>query len=90
MTSHNVYRDGKVYVCAEKCSTCIFRPGNLMHLRHGRVQEMVKATKEDGATVVCHKTLDGDNAVCRGWWDAYADQDYVLRLARMVGIIREQ
>jgi hypothetical protein len=68
---HNVYRDGKIHVCAEKCATCIFRPGNLMALQSGRVRGMVDAAKRDGSTIVCHATLDGDNAACRGFFDRH-------------------
>lgn len=98
MTSHNVYRDGKVYVCAEKCSTCIFRPGNLMKLQAGRVKQMVQDTRGDeGSTIPCHQTLEGwgypesgNNAICRGWYDAYADESALLQMAQRLGIIKEQ
>jgi len=91
MPPHNVYRNGRVHVQREMCSTCIFRPGNLMHLRSGRVKGMIEETKgEDGATIICHQTLDAtDNAVCRGFYDRHADDDIVLRTAKICHLITE-
>lgn len=94
---NNIYRDGHVHVLADRCSTCIFRAGNLMQLAPGRVKGMVEQTEEDGATVPCHQTLvqydgpmAGRNAICRGWWDAYARKDAILQFARAAGILRWQ
>lgn len=83
----NVYRDGKIYVCAEMCSTCIFRKGNLMQLKSGRVRGMVDDARKDQSTIVCHKTLDGDNAACRGFFDRFPTQP--LQIAERLGLIRE-
>lgn len=64
-----------VWVMAAKCATCIFRPGNLMYLEEGRVKEMVEASVENEAHIVCHDTLlyGHDSrlrpAVCRGYHD---------------------
>ena len=83
-----VYRDRKVHVQGEKCSTCIFRPGNPMYLDDGRVKSMVDQCLEDPAgNIPCHQTLDGDRAICRGFWDGYADRQPVLRLAKAMNII---
>lgn len=65
------YRDGRVHVQAQMCATCIFRPGNLMHLQRGRVREMVDKAKEKDTAIVCHDTYDGEQAVCRGFFDAH-------------------
>jgi hypothetical protein len=81
---HNVYRDGLVHVCAELCSTCIFRPGNLMALRAGRVRTMVDAARADGSAIVCHSTLHtGADAVCRGFYDRWPTTP--LQLAERMG-----
>lgn len=74
MTVHNVYRDGQVHVLSEMCSTCVFRPGNLMDLEPGRVAGMVREAKEADSTIVCHSTLymEGiDHAACRGFFDRH-------------------
>jgi hypothetical protein len=76
------FRDGKIHVQADKCGTCIFRPGNLMHLKPGRVAEMVQTSLADDSAITCHQTLDGDNALCSGFFTAYGDQVFPLRLAR--------
>ena len=82
---HNIYRDGQVHVQAEMCSTCIFRPGNLMELRAGRVRQMVDEAREHDSAIVCHQTLSDDNAVCRGFFERYATTP--LQIAERLGLI---
>jgi hypothetical protein len=89
---HNVFRDGKVHVCAERCSTCIFRPGNLMHLKRGRVKKMVTEAVANDSCIPCHQHLrrygctTGD-AVCRGFYDRHKTMP--LQLAERLGLIEE-
>ena len=83
----NTYRNGKVYVCDRMCTTCIFRPGNLMHLQPGRVEGMVKEAGEGGA-ITCHNTLDGPNAVCRGFYNVHKNQ--ILQVAERLGMVEFQ
>jgi hypothetical protein len=85
MSRHNTYRDGRIHVQAEMCSTCIFRPGNLMQLRSGRVREMVDEARGHESAIVCHQTLDGDNAVCRGFFERYPTTP--LQIAERIGLI---
>jgi hypothetical protein len=87
VSRHNAYRDGHVYVCREMCSSCVFRPGNLMQLKAGRVRGMVDEARENESAIVCHQTLDGDNAVCRGYFERYPTRP--LRLAVALGVVRE-
>lgn len=84
----NAYRDGKVHVCKKMCSTCIFRPGNLMHLEDGRVEQMVESSTKDESAIICHKTLDQpDQAVCRGFWDKHRSETAPLRAAEALGVV---
>ena len=88
----DTYRDGKVHVVSERCNTCIFSPGKRF-VEGKRVAELVSETKDEpGSTVTCHKTIynDLDNAICRGWYDHFAKQDPILRLAKAMEIIEEQ
>jgi hypothetical protein len=82
----NIYREGKVHVLNAECDTCIFRPA-VRPVDGARVAGMVRETKDDdGATVICHHTLDTEpqaNAICRGWFDRFADRDNILRMAKM-------
>jgi len=85
-----VYRDGKVHVQSAMCSSCIFRPGNLMQLGPGRVKGMVDdCLAEEGGNIPCHQTLGGEQAICRGFWDAYADRSLLLRMAVALGAVQE-
>lgn len=83
---------GNVRVCQEMCSTCVFRPGNLMHLTEGRLAGMVADASRDQSFITCHKTLDygeqqADPAICRGYWDTVhgGDQIQLVRIAQRLG-----
>jgi len=83
-------------VMAERCATCIFRPGNLMHLAEGRLADIVRHNTAHDAHLVCHQDEefifakdDGEEAVealerpgvvCRGWYDQYDSR--AIRLAK--------
>lgn len=62
------------------CDTCVFRPGNLMHLQQGRLRDLVEQAREAESYIVCHSTLPGvapegvQPAVCRGFFDRYRSQ----------------
>lgn len=89
----NAYRDGKVHVLSDKCVTCVFRPGNLMHLTPGRLKEMVDESIAEGVGIVCHSTLPHtgeDQAICRGFWDAHRERAQLLQVAERLGIIEYQ
>jgi hypothetical protein len=56
-----------LHIMAAQCSTCIFRPGNLMQLNRGRLRDMVESTARDDTNVICHQTLDQPvGALCAG------------------------
>ena len=87
--SHNAYRNGKVHVCRSMCPTCIFRPGNKMHLHPGRVEQMVSDATANESAIICHDTLYGDgpqaNAVCRGFFDRHKTS--ALQIAERLGVV---
>lgn len=87
-----VYSEGKVHVMADKCATCIFRPGNLMSLKPGRVKTMVDEATANQSVITCHKTIHGQReqeAVCRGYYDAQVDKVLPLVLAHSMNMIVE-
>jgi hypothetical protein len=84
MSRHNVYRDGRVHLCRQLCDTCIFRSGNLMHLEPGRIGQMVLDAQRDESAIVCHETLDGDNAERAREYNHVAA---MIRLDTFLGII---
>lgn len=91
----DAYRDGKVHVLTEKCSTCVFRSGNLMHLQAGRLKDLADSNIEADSALTCHQTLEyGEyevegNAICRGYFDAYAKEVTPLRLAISLDAVAE-
>lgn len=90
------YRDGKIHVLSERCSTCVFRPGNLMGLAPGRLTGMVKESIAEESAIICHQTLPygfydvPGQAVCRGFFDRHGDKVASLRLAQGLGLMEEQ
>ncbi len=78
-------------VLDRKCDTCIFRPGNLMHLNDGTREDMVRDALAHGSWIVCHATLPdtgnpiGTQALCRGFWDVHARDSLGCRLAVAFG-----
>ena len=69
-----------VRLLATQCSTCIFRPANLMHLEPGRVKGMLDEVRATDTYVVCHQSLGrklGD--ICKGSNDAHCGQ--LVRMA---------
>jgi hypothetical protein len=90
--SQPVFSNGRVHVMSDKCSTCIFRPGNLMNLQPGVVKTMVEESVAEGGGITCHKTIHGQReqeATCRGFYDAHGSRVPALRLAAKWGIIAE-
>jgi len=82
------YRNGQIHVLSEKCATCIFHPENRMHLDPGRLKQMVKLSlKRQTTAIFCHDTLDGDKAICRGFYDRY--ETVPLQLGKRMRIIQE-
>jgi len=78
-----------------RCSTCILRPGDKMHLGPEQTAAFVRRVLAEGTYVVCHQTLtygdypDFGPAICRGFFDAYAGRSPALRLLRAFGRLIE-
>lgn len=86
------YRHGRIHILSERCTTCVFRPGNLMHLPPGRLQDLVESNRAADTAFACHQTIYGqtpDEALCRGYVDAYGDGITPIRLARQLGLVAE-
>jgi hypothetical protein len=90
MSRTNVFRDGKIHVQERKCSSCIYRPGNLMHLEPGRKDQMEADAIRDEGVIPCHQTIHGrreQESVCRGFFDV-AKHQTLLQAAERIGIIK--
>jgi hypothetical protein len=77
---------------SEQCATCIFRPGNLMHLSPGRLGSMVQqATRQGSQGIICHATLSyGEHpefgaALCRGYYDKFGHLNNFVRIMERLG-----
>ncbi len=88
MESTNCLGKTGMRVAVEQCSTCIFRPGNLMHLSPGRLAEMAKDVQATEGYVTCHTTLDRplrQRVICRGSFDRYKTR--IIQVAERMGFI---
>lgn len=85
----NVYRDGLLYVRAAQCDHCLFGKDRLVAGPRAR-QIIADARAHDGGTFVCHRGQGfvEPESVCAVYFDRYADQDWILRLAIASGIVR--
>jgi hypothetical protein len=70
----------KTRLLSRQCQTCVFRPGNLMHLHERRLRDLVAEARANEGFIVCHSTLshylypDAKPAICRGFADRYTTQ----------------
>ncbi|WP_233624636.1 hypothetical protein [Actinoplanes sp. ATCC 53533] len=83
---------GKSRMLSRQCATCIFRPGNLMNLREGRLRDLIAETRAAQSFIVCHSTLphfrypQTQPAICRGFADRYSTQALQV-IERMWGFV---
>lgn len=84
---NRIFDGKKVHVRRAMCDTCIFRPGNLMHLEPGRVDEMVAGCGDEGAIPCHHHLYKGEEhePVCAGFMKKH--KNMILRLAELMGVI---
>lgn len=59
-----------------------------MHLSPGRLQEMVDDAVKGDTAIICHSTLETDNAVCKGFYDKHKTTP--LQIAERLGLIKWQ
>lgn len=57
-----------------------------MQLNEGRVDQMIIDADRNETAIVCHSTLSGDQAVCRGYFDRKSSM--TLRLAVATDSVR--
>lgn len=77
-----VYRDGYVHVREQVCDHCLLGPDRLVS--GARAREIIASTRSrDAATFLCHRgqITDESEAICRSWFDAFGDEDWIMRLA---------
>jgi hypothetical protein len=77
----------------EQCSSCIFRPGNPMRLREGRLREVVEANLREGAALICHQTTyeqrpELGEVVCAGWFTRYGSRTNVIQIMARLAALR--
>ena len=89
MSEVNVYRDGKLHVRATQCGNCLYSKDRLVD--GARARDITAETRaEVGSSFVCHRSQVSDEpeAVCSVWFDRFADEDPIMRLAQTMGIVQ--
>lgn len=76
---------GKPRLCAEECSTCIFKPQSPVtrSLRTGRLRQLINDTRRCNSYIVCHSTFNTEPAACRGFVDRYSTN--MIRIIQRLG-----
>ncbi len=88
VTYRRVFRDDFVHVQRRMCDTCIFRPGNLMHLEPGRVESMVRDCGDE-SIIPCHEVMDtAAPGVCKGFFTKHRNR--LLQIAYRLKKVRYQ
>nr|WP_319461444.1 hypothetical protein [Micromonospora sp. RTP1Z1] len=83
---------GKSRLLSRQCDTCVFAPGNKMHLTPGRLRDFAAEARRRESFIVCHSTLphykhpDAKPAICRGFADRYQTQALQL-IERLFGFV---
>ncbi|MEV0810951.1 hypothetical protein [Micromonospora sp. NPDC050200] len=71
---------GKSRLLSRQCDTCVFAPGNKMHLAPGQLRDLVTEARTRESFIICHSTLphylypEARPAICRGFADRYRTQ----------------
>jgi len=79
-------------VFKQMCSTCVFKPGNLMRLHPGRLKDIVDKNVARGTLLVCHTTTYDqapEEVVCKGFYDKYGPSLSVYQIIQRLGGFRE-
>jgi hypothetical protein len=82
----------KPRLLSKQCATCILRPGNPMHLRPGRLKDLIESnTGPEAHGLICHDTLsysknpDFGPAFCRGFYDQFGHLANYIRICERLG-----
>ncbi|WJK33160.1 hypothetical protein [Solwaraspora sp. WMMA2065] len=82
----------KSRLLSRQCATCIFRPGNPMHLAEGHLRDLVANARRNESYIICHDTLpyadhEAEPAICRGFADRYPTQTLQV-IGRLFGFLQ--
>lgn len=81
------------HLLTRKCSSCIYRPGNQMHLENGRVEEMTQRSRDQDANVICHQSKDMTGELTVNAWCAGSIEEVghgqMIRIMNRLGLMPE-
>jgi hypothetical protein len=86
--STEVYRGGRLHVRDAACDRCLFGSARLVD--GARAREIVAAARSrEGGSFICHRSMVSDEppAICAVYFDHFAREDWVLRLAIAMDIV---
>ncbi len=71
------------------CDTCVTFPDDRMFLGAERREAFIAEACKTKSYVICHETRDGDEAICRGFWNLHRSQSPFLSLMERCGLVAE-
>jgi hypothetical protein len=83
-----VYRGGLLHVRDAACDRCLFGANRLVD--GARARELIASARgRDGGSFICHRNqvTDEPPAICAVYFERYAKEDWLLRLAIDLNII---
>src|SRR6476469_1730982 len=83
-----VYRGGRLHVRDAACDRCLFGTDRLVD--GARARELIAAARSrEGGSFICHRNqvTDEPAAICAVYFERFAREDWVLRLAVAMEII---
>ncbi|AWN07782.1 hypothetical protein HOT31_gp111 [Microbacterium phage Hendrix] len=83
-----VFRDGKVHVRAEQCDHCLLSRDRLVSGERAR-QLIAETRAQKAGSFICHRhqVSDEPEAICSAWFERFAGEDMVLRMAIAMGVV---
>ncbi|WP_412538662.1 HAD domain-containing protein [Longispora sp. K20-0274] len=83
----------KTRLLSRKCDTCIYHPGNPMHLSPGRLKDITDEARTAESYIICHETTPHGRmsravrpAVCRGFFDRFTTNSLRV-IGRLFGFL---
>ncbi|MEV6523183.1 HAD domain-containing protein [Longispora sp. NPDC051575] len=83
----------KTRLLARKCDTCIYHPGNRMHLSQGRLKDITDEARAAESYVICHETTPEGRAsraiqpaVCQGFFERFSTNSLRI-IGRLFGYL---
>ena len=66
-------------VFKEQCNKCLLSKNRIVSAK--RVKQIISECKSQQLHFICHKTNDGEETICKGYFDKYGHYSQMVRIA---------